>query len=102
MESNKHYLGDIKWVLYQYIYDMNSSNIIIRCGNYAFNKLQSMPGFKESYNHYILNLNGEGADVIHVPELERKQLIISKFKGENFTVDLILTIFKDDIILYFA
>jgi hypothetical protein len=59
--GTKHYLGDPKWVLYQYICDMQSKiplpyNVdgrqiighgrsIIRCGVYAFDKISRMSGF---------------------------------------------------------
>ena len=60
--GTKHYLGDPKWVLYQYICDMQSKIPLpyhaggdkiftghgytrIRCGIYAFDKISRMSGF---------------------------------------------------------
>ena len=102
----KNYLGDVKWVLYQYICDMNSENITIRCGNYALNKLTPMAGITSTSNHdFILNLNGEKVTIYHVPELDKKQLIISNHnfvKNEGFSQKDLQVIHQNDVVLYFA
>lgn len=115
LKTNKNYLGDIKWVIYQHICDMNSSNITIRCGNYAFNKLQKIGEIENKA--IIRNINGESFTLIKVPELDKKQLIISKdinfynhnkhevfqSDGTMFSEEKNLTsMFPDDIVLYFA
>lgn len=111
--KQKNYLGDVKWVLYQYICDMDSDKIInIRCGNFALNKLISMSGLTGTSKCFPANINGENITVFHVPELDKKQLIIST---HNFTqevksnvsysseiVKLDTTVYPGDVVLYFA
>jgi len=111
IKTDKNYLGDVKWVLYQYICDMKSDDLIsIRCGNFAFNKLaQNNKNAIDDDICEVINLNGEEVLIYHVSELNKKQLIISK---HNFKKDVPhgpycaklkdVTIYPDDIVLYFA
>lgn len=112
----KHYLGDVKWVLYQYICDLNPNSpepYAFRCGNYAYNKIATMECFKQSeltnyipYKKGVLNLNGEEVIIMNIPEFNKKQLVISKnFKDEWDNSDHReekQKIYPDDIVLYFA
>jgi hypothetical protein len=105
--ETKHYIGDIKWVLYQYICDMNSACVHIRCGNYAWEKIKniiisdSRPTIK---NNIQGTLNGEEIDIIHVCSLDKKQIILtSDLNMLNNKVDVFDNkIYQDDIVLYFA
>lgn len=104
VETTKHYIGDIKWVLYQYICDMNAAEwITIRCGNYAYEKISKLG---EADNSGCKKINGESFTPINVKTLNKKQLIISpKWLGENKNiseVEIDTTIYPDDIVLYFA
>ncbi len=105
--EKKHYLGDVKWVLYQYICDMNKKGYTFRCGNYAYNKISNMQGFDTTYNGYTiscgngwLDLNGEIIKVHRNEDLNKKQIIISPRSIDDWDVDE--TISPDDIVLYFA
>lgn len=101
-ESNiKHFLGDAKYTLYQYICELNSDNITFRCGKFAYNKITNFVGFKGDSRSGQLNLNGERIQVILTEELEKKQLIITKHEinENNFALE---PIHDDDIILEFA
>ena len=108
----KHYLGDIRWVLYQYICDMNGKDYAFRCGRYALDKIMNMTGFSEngvsgSKNDTetycgTLNLNGEKITIISNDYIIKKELIILKdyeFKPYGL-VDLELK--PNDIVLYFS
>ncbi|HEY5563424.1 MAG TPA: hypothetical protein VIK72_17020 [Clostridiaceae bacterium] len=105
-----NYLGDVRWVLYQYICNMNTDNkdvISIRCGSFAFNKLAFMPsvigGNIAGREGFPANINGENIIVFLVPELNKKQLIISTHDFTPLTTKMIdTTIYHDDIVLYFA
>ncbi len=110
LKNQKNYIGDVKWVLYQYICDMNTATVHIRCGNYAFEKLSTIikqdPYTKPSSNNFYGTLNGEHVTVQNVYKMNKKQIIISsddtvlKLKGEfDIYSD---TIYPDDIVLYFA
>lgn len=111
IEDTKHYLGDIKWVIYQYICDMggdshNDRIVNVRCGNFAFNKLtQNVPN-KDicDRNHIWINLNGEDVYVHHSCNLEKKQLILSghDYGNKIFEAEKDITIYSGDIVLYFA
>ena len=116
MKTNKNYLGDFKWVLYQYICDIdsNSDNLInIRCGNFAYNKLA--PKMEENRTkienyckeHSLINLNGEDVWIHKSRNLDKKQLIISThdYSSSNYSeteTETDTTIYPEDIVLYFA
>jgi len=110
LKVNKNYLGDVKWVLYQYLCDMNANDkdvISIRCGTFAFNKLAFMPSVIgeniAGHDGFPANINGENILVFLVPELNKKQLIISTHDFTPSTIEMIdTTIYPDDIVLYFA
>lgn len=97
LKEIKHYLGDIKYVLYQYVSDLNNENITFICGKYAFNKLKNMTGFKENINNNVyikgqintiavipknnkysgcLDLNGENIKIFNLQEVSKKQILI--------------------------
>lgn len=104
MKTNRNYIGDTKWVLYQYICDIGSDNVTIRCGNYAYNKLiqSSYEGSNLQKNKsQKKNINGEEVIIIHVPELNKKQLIISK-EFNLATSNELIRVYPEDIILHFA
>lgn len=96
--EQKNYLGDVKWVLYQYICDLNCEFVTIRCGSYAYDKLNNM-------SHYTLlkgctiNINGEEVAVRKVTKLSKKQIIITP-EFVDYKEDT--TVYPDDIVLYFA
>jgi hypothetical protein len=100
--ENKHYLGDYKDVLYQYICNMNSKNANIRCGNFVFDKLKSasIQNNNNTNNTFYISINGEAVFVINVPKLDKKQLIISNHEIQPFC-ELPIEIFPGDIDLYF-
>jgi hypothetical protein len=105
--ETKHYIGDIKWVLYQYICDMNSACVHIRCGNYSWEKIKNIvtsEGRPTINNTIQGTLNGEEIDVIHVNSLDKKQIILtSDLSMLNNKADLFGNkVYPDDIVLYFA
>lgn len=113
IQSQKNYLGDIKWVLYQYICDLNKENIYIYCGSYAYDKITKMSGFEEkkACSEYNFNLNGERVTVYGVGKefnLNKKQIIISErlyndiFIHDTDKCEYKINISPEDIILYFA
>lgn len=99
-ELKKHYLGDIKWVLYQYICDTNE-NCVLFCGNFAFNKLinlgdiQTKPDIPDKYKYLdkyfpfdtyaILNLNGEKVELLKRPSMDKKKVEIHTIEKGNVT-----------------
>lgn len=102
--TQKHYLGDVKWVLYQYICELNAEIYTLRCGKYAFNKISNMQGFeKHLKRNGVLNLNGDEIIVVQFDTMDKKQIIISP-KILDCVEDQIIdtTIYPDDIVLYFA
>ena len=111
-EQPKYYLGDIRWVLYQYICDIDSKKYAFRCGRYALDKIMNMSGFSEDNSSGsrndtetycgTLNLNGEKIAIISNDNFAKKELIILsdyKFKPLGL-VDLELK--PNDIVLYFS
>lgn len=110
-ESQMRYIGDVKWVLYQYICDLNNSDItIVRCGNYAYDKINKLGEKRDNKveNRYI---NGEHIIVLNIPKLDKKQIILSKYDEKFLTETYVndsafkndnTTIYPDDIVLYFA
>ena len=109
IKDTKNYIGDVKWVLYQYICNMNTEGkdlISIRCGNFALSKLISMAGMNFRNNNadvasFNLNINGESLIVRHVPTLDKKQLILS-CDHEFISKEQDEIIHPNDIILYYA
>jgi hypothetical protein len=79
----KNYVGDIKWVLYQYICDLQeifkTDDIYLTCGKYAYDKLSKMGGFTPNLtNKYnTLNLNGETIGIRECYAIDKKQVDIS-------------------------
>ena len=101
----KNYVGDFKWVLYQYICDMNANEICIRCGNYAYDKVKLLlkdTGYLDCKTTGYLN--GELIILYNVRTLDKKQLIISKINERDNIEGLEnnATIYSDDVVLYFA
>jgi hypothetical protein len=77
--ERKHYLGDVKWVLYQTICDLNDDQFTFICGKYAMSKIRSMQGFEENKaTPYcgILDLNGESIEVYCLDNLDKKEILI--------------------------
>jgi hypothetical protein len=110
LQNQKHYIGDIKWTLYQYICDMNTTIVHVRCGNYAFEKLSTIikqdPYTKPSSDNFIGTLNGEDITVQKNYKMNKKQIIISSDDtivkyGSEFDM-YSDTIYSEDIVLYFA
>ena len=108
-DKPKNYIGDVKWVLYQYICNMNTEGkdlISIRCGNFALSKLISMAGMNFRNNNadvasFNLNINGESLIVRHIPTLDKKQLILS-CDHEFISKEQDEIIHPNDIVLYYA
>ena len=106
--NQKNYLGDVKWVLYQYICDMNTPLIHIRCGNYAWEKLKKIIELHLNRDtrseHLRGQINGEEVVIYNIKNLDKKQLIISVDQTiyENMNFEYKTTVFPDDIVLYFA
>jgi len=102
--EQKHYLGDVKWVLYQYICDLQEkyphSAINIDCGKFARDKMMNMAGMsishKASSSYAELYLNGEEVSVKPNNDINKKQININAISNENGT-DIVET-----ITLYFA
>jgi hypothetical protein len=96
-------LGDIKWVLYQYICDLGGDKFSFRCGNYAYNKISSMSGFTESKLCTVsgsLNLNGEYIYVTNIEDFDKKMVVISHKVFNDGEIHKEIN--NDDIVLYFA
>jgi hypothetical protein len=75
----KHFIGELKYVLYNYICSLNTKDVItFRCGNYAFNKICNMKEYSAN-NKYsgVLNLNGEYLQIVNDQEIDKKLLIIT-------------------------
>jgi hypothetical protein len=105
-QTQKHYIGDSKYVLYQYVSNMNTEDVSLRCGSFAYNKIQSMSGFTVikddgKMNTGKLNLNGESVQVSLNCGLDKKQIIIGNrifgnYAGYYNQIEL------NDVVLYFA
>lgn len=100
-KEEKHYLGEPKYTLYQYVSNMNSDNISFRCGKYSYDKISKMNGFDGDYSFGTLNLNGESIKVFRMDKFPKKQLIISK-QSEINENNWDMKIYDDDIVLEFA
>ena len=112
IEQPKYYLGDTRWVLYQYICDMNGEDYAFRCGRYALDKIMNMTGFSEdtmsgnkneSETYYgTLNLNGEKIAIVSCDCMSKKEIVILKdYKFKSYgIVDIEQK--TNDIVLYFA
>jgi hypothetical protein len=75
----KHFIGELKYVLYSYICSLNTKEMIIfKCGNYAFNKICNMKEYSAN-NKYsgVLNLSGEYLQIVNDQEIDKKLLIIT-------------------------
>lgn len=107
-EESKHYIGDTKYVLYQYVSDMNLAKVSFRCGSYAYDKIKNMSGgftatnIDNNIDNCELNLNGEKVTIWLNNNLDKKQIIISPNKiygryGIDFN-----EVGINDIVLYFA
>ncbi|MFC0903844.1 C40 family peptidase [Clostridium sp. MT-14] len=102
------YLGDVKYVLYKYVVDLDSDNVTFRCGTYAYHKISQLSGFKRYIGHSsILDLNGEIIRVYSMPkDLDKRKLIISNrdlnSSPENEEICIDHTVYDNDIVLQFA
>jgi hypothetical protein len=101
------YLGDVKWVLYQYICDLEKvklNGFTFRCGNYAYDKLSNMSGFEYFDTNYkdraTLNLNGEYIVVYKAEKLPKKQITITPRHIDEF--EDFYKACKNDLTLLFA
>jgi|GEM_PF-5432672 len=107
----KHLLGDVKWILYQYVIKLNDENSMytFRCGNFAYNKIAKLSDFKADGDGLLcgeLNLNGERVFVIRVWDIpfDKKKIIISKgcIYSSLPNNEELKESFPSDIVLYFA